>query len=261
MNGDCFLGIDAGTSGVKAVVIDIHGHIRGMGYRECDVISPHPGWAEQNPEDWWIACDGAVQEAVQKSGCGSAVAGIGLSGQMRGCVLLDRQGKPIGNCIIWLDQRADEETEAINQLGSVKEMLNVGGYCLNSFWAPKLLWIRKHRPADFEKIDTVMFTKDYLRYRMTGEIATDVSDASLTFFVDLPKRRWSDKMIDKIGIPRDILPERLLESTEPAGRLRADLAARWGIRAGTIVAAGAGDQPACGVGRSEERRVGKECRL
>ena len=80
----------------------------------------------------------------------------------------------------------------------------------------KLLWIRKHRPADFEKIDTVMFTKDYLRYRMTGEIATDVSDASLTFFVDLPKRRWSDKMIDKIGIPRDILPERLLESTEPA---------------------------------------------
>lgn len=253
MNGDCFLGIDAGTSGVKAVVIDIHGHIRGMGYRECDVINPHPGWAEQNPEDWWIACDGAVQEAVQKSGCGSAVAGIGLSGQMQGCVLLDRQGEPIGNCIIWLDQRADEETEAINQLGSVKEMLNVGGYCLNSFWAPKLLWIRKHRPADFEKIETVMFTKDYLRYRMTGEIATDVSDASLTFFVDLPKRRWSDKMIDKIGIPRDILPERLLESTEPAGRLRADLAARWGIRAGTIVAAGAGDQPACGVGSDVAR--------
>ncbi len=253
MNGDCFLGIDAGTSGVKAVVIDIHGHIRGMGYRECDVINPHPGWAEQNPEDWWIACDGAVQEAVQKSGCGSAVAGIGLSGQMQGCVLLDRQGEPIGNCIIWLDQRADEETEAINQLGSVKEMLNVGGYCLNSFWAPKLLWIRKHRPADFEKIDTVMFTKDYLRYRMTGEIATDVSDASLTFFVDLPKRRWSDKMIDKIGIPRDILPERLLESTEPAGRLQADLAARWGIRAGTVVAAGAGDQPACGVGSDVAR--------
>ena len=100
-----------------------------------------------------------------------------------------------------------------------------------------------------------MFTKDYLRYRMTGEIATDVSDASLTFFVDLPKRRWSDKMIDKIGIPRDILPERLLESTEPAGRLQADLAARWGIRAGTIVAAGAGDQPACGVG-SDVARAG-----
>lgn len=245
----CFLGIDAGTSGVKAVIIDEKGEIKSIGYQECDVISEKPGWADQNPMDWWRACDGAVKEAVQKSGCGDRIVSIGFSGQMQGNVMLDKDGKPIGNCMIWLDQRANAEVEEIRQLISDKEALTITtNHCLNSYWAPKILWVKKHRPQDYEKTTKVMFTKDYLRYLMTGEIATEVSDASLTFLMDVPNRCWSKRMLEATGIPKNILPERLVESSEIVGQLLPEIARAWGMNAGIPVAAGAGDQPACGVG-------------
>ncbi|MEF9970126.1 MAG: xylulokinase [Ruthenibacterium sp.] len=246
---DCFMGIDAGTSGIKAIIIDETGAIRGTGYQECDVINPEPGWAEQDPMDWWNACDGAVKAAVAQSGCGKEIVGIGFSGQMQGNVMIDKEGKPIGNCMIWLDQRAVEEVKEISAMLSEKEMLGItASYCLNSYWAPKLLWLKKNRPEEFAKTYKVLFTKDFIRYMMTGEIATEVSDASLTFLMDVPGRCWSDKMLNSIGIPKEILPERLAESAEVVGRLKADIAERWGMTAGIAVAAGAGDQPACGIG-------------
>lgn len=245
----CFLGIDSGTSGVKAVIIDETGEIRSIGYRECDVISEKPGWAEQNPMDWWDACDGAVMDAVLKSGCGKEIVSIGFSGQMQGNVMVDKDGKPIGDCLIWLDQRANEEVEEIKQMISDDEALAVtSNHCLNSYWAPKILWIKKHRPQDYDRTAKVMFTKDFLRYLMTGEIATEVSDASLTFLMDVPNRCWSERMLQAIGIPKEILPERLVESSEIVGHLLPDIAVRWGMNPGIPVAAGAGDQPACGVG-------------
>lgn len=244
-----FLGIDAGTSGIKAMIIDETGKISGIGYHECDVITPNPGWAEQDPLVWWDACDRAVKQAVDKSGHGKEVASIGFSGQMQGSTLMDKNMDPIGNCIIWLDQRAEEEVHDIEKLISEQEMLDTtANFCLNSFWAPKLLWVRKNNPAAYEKIHTVLFTKDYLRYRMTGEIATEVSDASLSFLLDVPNRKWADNIFEKLSISKDIVPQRLVESQEVVGQLLPDIAAQWGLNAGIPVVAGGGDQPAGGVG-------------
>lgn len=245
----CFMGIDAGTSGVKAVIIDEHGAVRGSGYHECDLIAPRPGWIEQAPEAWWSACCQAVRRAVSASGCGDAVAGIGLSGQMQGCLLMDQRMEPIGNCIIWLDQRAGREVEDIRELVSDRKALShTANHCLNSFWAPKLLWIRKNRPEAYERAAKVLFAKDYLRYRMTGEVAAEVSDASLSFLMDVPNRCWSRTMFDKLNIDISLAPERLLESSDIAGYLRGEVAEDWGVPANIPVAAGGGDQPAGGVG-------------
>lgn len=244
-----FLGIDSGTSGVKAVIIDEKGTVVSIGYCECDVISEQPGWADQDPMDWWHACETAAKAAVAKSGKGKEIVSIGFSGQMQGNVMLDKDGKPVGNCMIWLDQRANAEVEEIRQKISDEEALSITtSYCLNSYWAPKILWIKKNRPEEYEKTAKVVFTKDFLRYMMTGELATEVSDASLTYFMDVPNRCWSQRMLDVVGIPKEILPERLVESSEIVGHLKTDIAQEWGMTPGIPVAAGAGDQPACGVG-------------
>lgn len=245
----CFIGIDAGTSGVKAVIIDEFGAVLGSGYQDCGLITPRPGWAEQSPEDWWGACCRAVKKAVRDSGRGFAVAGVGLSGQMQGCLLLDHQMAPVGNCIIWLDQRSSPEVSRIESLVPDQESLGyTANHCLNSFWAPKLLWIQKNRPADYERTRKVLFAKDYLRYKMTGEIATEVSDASLSFLMDVPRRRWSHVMFERLGIDAGLVPERLLESSEVGGYLRREIAEDWGVPPNIPVAAGGGDQPAGGVG-------------
>ncbi len=245
----CFLGIDSGTSGVKAIVLDETGKVHGVGYKECDLITPKPGWVEQNPLDWWEACSGAIKQAVRSSGRGADIAGIGFSGQMQGSTLMDKDMQPIGNCMIWLDQRATAECQEIESKISAQEMLSITvSYCLPSFWAPKLLWLKKHKPADFAKIHKVLFTKDYLRFMLTGEIATEVSDASLTFLMDVPKRQWSQRMFEVCGLPRELVPERLVESQEVVGNLKPALAEKWGLKPGIPVVAGGGDQPAGAVG-------------
>jgi len=245
----CFLGIDSGTSGIKAIVLSAGGEILGEGYAECDLITPKPGWVEQKPENWWEACCTAVKLAISKSGCGFEIVGIGLSGQMQGATLLDKEMQPIGGCMIWLDQRAAAEAEELSTRIDVKEMLDItASYCLPSYWAAKLLWLQRNRPADYEKVHTIMFTKDYLRYKMTGEVATELSDASLSFLLDMKTRQWSDRMVEVCGLRKDILPERVLESSDVAGYLRSDVASDWGLKAGIPVAAGGGDQPAGGVG-------------
>lgn len=245
----CFLGIDAGTSGIKAIVMNESGDICGNGYREYDVYSPRPGWFEQNPEKWWNACVDAIGEAVREYGNGKDIVGIGFSGQMQGCVLLDKEGRPLNNCLIWMDQRSIKECEEINSSMAESEMLSEAGMqCLPSFWAPKLLWIKKHHPDIYEKIYKVIFPKDYLRYKMTGEIASEVSDASCSFLIDIKNRKWSDKLLSTTGISRDILVDKLLESQEIAGRLTKNIADTWGMCEGIPVIAGGGDQTAGGVG-------------
>ena len=245
----CFLGIDAGTSGIKTIVMDKNGEILGSGYFECDVVNPYPGWAEQDPLMWWDTCCKSIKQAVKNSNCAGDIKSISFSGQMQGCTMIDKDYNPIDNCIIWLDQRANKEVEDISKIISKKEAIEAtANACLNSFWAPKLLWYKKHYPNKFEKIYKVMFTKDYLRFRMTGEIATEVSDASLTFLMDVAKRKWNYELIDKLDIPRNIIPETLGESQDVLGCLKKDIAEDWGLRTGIPVVAGGGDQPAGGVG-------------
>ncbi len=231
------------------IIIDENGNVRGIGYHECDIITPKPGWVEQDPNTWWDACQKAAKLAVQNSGCGKNVTGIGFSGQMQGCTLMDKNMDPIGNCIIWLDQRSSEEVTEIERITDERDTLKITtNYCLNSFWAPKLFWVKKHRPKDFEKVYKVLFAKDYLRYMMTGEIAADVSDASLSFLMDVPNRRWSDEMFGRLGLPKDIAPGKLAESAEVVGQLKAGVADDWGLTPGIPVVTGGGDQPAGGVG-------------
>ncbi|MEI6100499.1 MAG: xylulokinase [Eubacteriales bacterium] len=246
---NCLLGIDAGTSGIKAIVLDETGKIHGTGYRECNLITPRPGWVEENPLEWWNACVSAVTQAIKVSGCGREIVSIGISGQMQGSTLLGADGEPVDNCIIWMDQRAAAQAEMLNNRMEPKEILNeTANYCLPSYWAPKLLWIKESKPYIYEKIKKVLFPKDYLRYCMTGEIATEVSDASCSFLLDIKHRRWSDKMFNATGLPRDLVPERLLESQEIAGYLKTGLAAEWNLKPGIPVVAGCGDQQAGGVG-------------
>lgn len=251
----CYLGIDLGTSGVKAIVMDDQGTVLGSGLCECDVLTPQPGWVEQNPEMWWEACSQAVKQAVKACGCGQQIEAVGFSGQMQGLVMLDKSGEVLDNCIIWLDQRAQKQTEEIEaQIPHSEYLEKTANGVLNSFFAPKLMWVRENRPEIYERIWRVFFPKDYIRYRMTGEVAAEVSDASLSFLMNVPDRCWEKSVFEALDLPVEIVPENLLESTDIAGFLLADVAEAWGLRPGIPVVAGGGDQPAGGVGTGVVRQ-------
>ena len=244
-----FLGIDAGTSGIKAIVLDDTGKIHGTGYRECSIITPRPNWVEQDPMDWWDACKTAILEAVSQSSKGKQINGIGFSGQMQGLTVMDKNLKPIENCIIWLDNRATAEVVDIENKIDTKNVLDItASYCLPSYWAPKLLWLKKNRPDIYSKAHKVLYPKDYLSFMLTGEITAEVSDASLSYLMDVPKRKWSDKMFESLDIDRSLVSERLIESQDIAGFLKADLANEFGLTPGIPVVAGGGDQPCGGIG-------------
>ena len=245
----CFLGIDAGTSGVKAIVIDEAGKTLGLGYKEVNLITPRPLWVEQDPNEWWSACDYAIREAVAKSGRGQEIAAIGLTGQMLGNTMLDKDLKPLGNCMIWLDQRATEERDIIEERLGIDAMLDItANYCLTGYWAPKLMWVKKNRPDIFEKTRMVLFPKDYIKLVLTGEPSVEVTDASGSFLMDVGRRTWSDKMFEVCDLPKDIVPPTIYESCDVVGYLRPELAGHLGLRAGIPVVGGAGDQPAGGIG-------------
>jgi len=244
-----FMGIDVGTGGVRAVVLDETGDILGIGEKEYALITPKPNWVEQNPEDWWDACCFAAKKAAKSSGKGLDIAGIGLSGQQQGSTLLDKSNKVLGNCMIWLDQRASSVADELNTVLPASEIMDINGnFCMPSHWAAKLLWIKRNMPEVFEKINCVLCPKDYLRFMMTGELATDVTDCVATFMFDIKKRCWSDKMIKAVDLPREILPDRIWESADVAGHLKADIAKEWGMKPGIPVVAGGGDQSVGAVG-------------
>ena len=243
------LGIDVGTSGVKVLLLDSDGRISANVTEEYPVSSPFPMWSEQEPEDWWQGTCKAIGKALAQAGIvADDVKGIGLSGQMVGLVTLDKNGEVLRPCILWNDQRSVNETEELTaKIGLDRILKETSNPLFATFVAPKLVWMRAHEPDKYERIRHVLMPKDYIAYRLTGHIGTEVSDASGTCLFNVRKRQWSQEMIQAMDIPEEWLPP-CSESDELAGTVTSKAAQQSGLDAGTPVIAGAGDQPAQALG-------------
>jgi len=234
------VGIDVGTTGVKAIAVAPDGEVLARAEHGYPLSTPRPGWSEQDPEAWWRASEAALAEVSQ----GRNVAGIGLSGQMHGLVVLDEADRVIRPAILWNDQRTAEECAEIEERVGLERLIELtGNRALTGFTAPKLLWLRRHEPDAHARIRHVLLPKDYVRLRLTGERAMDVADASGTLLLDVAGRRWSETVLDALELPPEWLP-RLLESPERSG----NVVASDSLLQGCPVAAGAGDQPAAALG-------------
>jgi xylulokinase len=247
-----FLGIDFGTSAVKALLVDGSQTVLGSASVALSVQRPAAGHSEQDPQAWWQAMLDAVDAlAHDHASALSAVTGIGLSGQMHGAVLLDAAGAVLRPAILWNDVRSAPECAELE--AAVPDLRQVtGNIAMPGFTAPKLLWVRKHEPAVFARVRTVLLPKAYIRYRMTGEMIEEMSDASGTLWLDVGRRDWSDIMLAATGLSREAMP-RLVEGNQPAGTLRSELAARWHMARRPVLAGGAGDNAAGAVGLSAIR--------
>jgi len=240
-----YLGLDIGTSGVKAAIVAGDGGVAAQATAPLGVSRPHALWSEQDPADWWAATEAAVlalDPALRRQ-----VKGIGLAGQMHGATLLGADDKPLRPAILWNDGRSFAECAALEQAEPASRAIT-GNLAMPGFTAPKLLWLRGHEPDTFAAVRSVLLPKDYVRLVMTGEKASDMSDAAGTLWLDVAARDWSDAMLDATGLTRGHMP-RLLEGSAVSGSLRADVAACWGMEQ-VPVAAGAGDNAggAAGVG-------------
>ncbi len=244
-----YLGLDFGTSSVKGVLIDANQKILGTASAPLKVSRPQSGWSEQNPVDWWKAA-GKVVAALRKAKpkAVAAVEGIGLSGQQHGATLLDKDGKVLRPCILWNDARSFAECKDILD-NEPRAVAHCGNVPLAGYTAPKLVWVRKHEPKIFEKVAKVLLPKDYIRFRMTGDYASDMSDSAGTYWLDIEKRDWSDMLLKASHMRRDQMPK-LYEGTDATGRLTAAVAKAWGMPKRPIVAGGGGDNAAsaCGIG-------------
>jgi len=244
-----WLGIDIGTGGSRALVVDERGVVRGSRTAAHeDMKMERPQWAEQRPENWWEAAVEAVRGALAEAGVpGAGIRGIGLSGQMHGLVILDGGGRVIRPSLIWCDQRSQAQVDAVNaKLGRENILRYIANPVLTGFTLPKLLWVRDYEPENFARVRKVLLPKDYVRLQLTGEYATEVSDASGTALFDVVHRRWSYEMMDGLGLDRSILP-RCYESSEITGVVGAEAAELTGLKAGTPVVGGGGDQAASAV--------------
>jgi xylulokinase len=243
-----YLGIDLGTSGVKATLIDDEQTVIGSGTAPLAVSRPQPGWSEQNPRDWLAATERAV-DALRAAHAGAlaAVRGIGLSGQMHGATLIDEHDEPLRPCMLWNDTRAHREAAVLDTDPRFRAI--TGNIVFPGFTAPKVAWVRQHEPRVFERTRCVLLPKDYLRLWLTGERVGEMSDAAGTSWLDTGARRWSGELLEATELTERQMP-RLVEGTAVSGTLRGELAARWGIRGTVAVAGGAGDNAAsaCGLG-------------
>lgn len=245
-----YLGIDLGTSGTKSLVVREDGTILATATAEHPISHPHPGWSEQNPHDWWNSAVQSARSAIEQSGIKPAeLQGIGLSGQMHGSVLLDREQQVLRPALLWNDQRTAAECQEIETLAGGRAALiqMVSNPSFTGFTAPKVLWVRRHEPANYERLSHVLLPKDYLRLKLTGELATEVSDASGTLFLNVVKRCWHTELLAKLKIDPSLLP-RCVESDEVTGKLTAEAARLLGVNPGVPVVGGAGDQAASAVG-------------
>jgi xylulokinase len=247
------MGVDIGTTGSRALLINETGKIVAEASAGYPILTPYPNWAEQDPKLWWTATQTAVTTCLDKArqvvGKESIEVGaIGLTGQMHGAVFLDEHGDVLRNAIIWCDQRTAAQCDEICEtVGKTRLLELTSNRALTGFTAPKVLWMRRYEPQLYESVRQVLLPKDYVRYRMTGEFATDVSDASGTLLFDVTHRTWSDEMLVKLNIPREWFPK-CHESPEIASCLSRKAATQLGLRPGTPVVAGAGDQAAGAVG-------------
>ncbi|HEY9776986.1 MAG TPA: xylulokinase [Planktothrix sp.] len=245
-----FLGIDIGTSGTKTIAIDGAGTKLAEAMQEYPCQHLRPLWSEQDPEDWWQATVATVRKVMNEAGLKPAeIKAIGLSGQMHGAVFLDRHGKVIRPAILWNDQRTTAECNEIeDRAGGRSNLLKmVASPALTGFTAPKILWLRKNEPANWERVHRVLLPKDEIRRRLTGEYATDVSDASGTLLFDVKNRTWSKTLMDRLQLDVDLMPA-CFESAESTGKLSKEVAELLGLTTDCIVAGGAGDCPAGAVG-------------
>ncbi len=244
------LGIDIGTSGTKTILCDTKGQIAAEALAEYPVHSPKPGWSEQDPEDWWNGVAKSVRAALAKANVsGKDVIGIGLSGQMHGSVFLDKDGKVIRRALLWNDQRTGRECEEITaRAGGLPKLLKmVANPAFTGFTAPKILWLRNNEKRNFDRVRQVLLPKDYIRHRLTGVYATEVSDASGTLLLDVAKRAWSKTLLTKLDLDPKLLPP-VFESQEVTGVVTSVAAKALGIREGVPVAGGGGDQAMGAVG-------------
>ena len=246
----CWLGIDVGTGGTRALLVDSNGKmVSACTAPHDDMIMERPLWAEQRPENWWDAARQAVRGVLAQAKIdGTAVRSVGLSGQMHGLVLLDAADRVVRPALIWCDQRSQKQVDGINEtIGAAKVLACTANPVLTGFTLPKLLWVRDNEPALYARVRKILLPKDYVRFCLTGEYVTDVSDASGTALFDVVRRRWSEEVADGVHVPRSVLPL-ALESTAIGGRVSKSAADATGLKEGTPVVAGAGDQAASAVG-------------
>jgi xylulokinase len=241
------LGLDVSTTAVKAVIVDRSGPVRASAAVEYTFETPHPLWSEQDPNVWWASAIEAVRTALGEAG-GDEVEAIGLTGQMHGLVALDAEDRVLRPAILWNDQRTEAECDEIRDVIGRDRLIRVtGNDALPGFTAPKLLWVRRHEPEVWSRIAHVLLPKDLVRLRLTGEHAVDRADGAGTLLFDLARRDWSDEVVAALGIDPSWLP-RTYEGPEVTGAVTAEAAEATGLRAGTPVVAGGGDQSAAAVG-------------
>jgi xylulokinase len=244
------LGIDIGTSGTKTLICNEKGKVLATAMAEHPISSPKPGWSEQNPFDWWKATIAATRAVRKKAGIKpSDIAGIGLSGQMHGSVFLGDGPKPLRPALLWNDQRTAKQCAEIESAAGGRAALIelVANPALTGFTAPKILWVRENEPKVYEKTKHILLPKDYIRYRLSGEYATEVSDASGTLLLDVVHRRWSDRLLELLQIDKSLLPS-VHESQVVTGTLTPEAAQELGLSPGVPIVGGGGDQAAGAVG-------------
>ena len=239
-----FIGLDLGTSGLKAILVDLDQNILAEANASLEVNRPFDGWSEQAPASWLDACD-AVMRQLGASVPLSSVRGIGLSGHMHGATLVDKAGEVLRPCIMWNDTRSAVEAAELDADPRFRDL--TGNIVFPGFTAPKLLWVARNEPRIFDRIAKVLLPKDYLRFWLTGDYVAEMSDAAGTSWLDTARRDWSDDLLAATGLSRDHMP-RLVEGSAPSGDVRDDLAARWGLPKGVVVAGGGGDNAASAVG-------------
>ena len=243
------IGIDVGTTGAKAILMDLRGKLLASSLQEYPLHTPHPQWAEQDPHDWWHATIDSIKDVLRESKVNSAeVKCIGLSGQMHGLVLLDEKHEVLRPAILWCDGRTTQQCHQITTaLGQEFVADTLCNSPLEGFTAPKLLWVRQHEPDVFERIHKLLLPKDYVRYQLTGELATDVSDASGTLLFDIRERRWSEPVMNALELPMDLLPDSR-ESVDVCGVVTSAASEATGLAVGTPVVAGGADNTCSAIG-------------
>ncbi|MBR5262523.1 MAG: xylulokinase [Clostridia bacterium] len=243
------LGIDLGTSATKTVLFDEKGNVVCSASREYPLCQPKNGWAEQEPADWYNAGIETIAEVVKNSGVAKEdIVSLGISGQMHGLVMLDENGGVLRPSIIWCDQRTAKECDELTEKLTREKLIEItANPALTGFTASKILWVKNNEPEIFKKCRHILLPKDYLRVKLTGDFATEVSDASGMQLLDVPNRCWSQVMIDALGIKEEYLPK-VYESPEVTGRINAETAAKTGLSTETLVVGGAGDNAAAAVG-------------
>lgn len=243
------IGLDVGTSGARAVAVSLSGEIVAEASSEYPLSSPRPGWSEQDPADWWRGAKEALGRVAREVGrSGDEILGLGLTGQMHGSVFLDASDEVVRPALLWNDQRTAAQCDEITRRVGPERLIEISGNpALTGFQAPKVLWLRDEEPESFARVASVLLPKDYVRLLLTGEKATDASDAAGTLFLDVGTRDWSGEILDRLEVPSDWMPQ-VYEGPENTGGLRRGVSEELGLPPGLPVAAGGGDNAAAAVG-------------